>query len=230
VGKAMTLRFSATFWFFTCLFLVAGAIADWNWLGPAFSGDSQSLSEFQFFLMICSIFGLGGVLMGAQIIRVSADTIESRRFFLLGRTLNRNSCRVRKYSSSGFVLEDASGQKIHVHKLMIGADELHKLISSDVSPEEALTELADGIRNSSETRIVNRLKLIKPAFLLLALFVSGLLLIADTARDVINAVKGNGHAISGKIFLFALGAILVSFCVGIVVLFFRGRSRKTKET
>ena len=132
--ESMVLRFPAVFWIFVGVFFLVGVIADWNWSDQAFRGETESLSKFQFFLMICPIIGLGGVLMGTQVIRVTNDTIESRHLFIFRRAISRKSCRVRKHSSNGFVLENASGQTIRVHKLMAGAGDLHRLISNSESP------------------------------------------------------------------------------------------------
>jgi hypothetical protein len=221
-GQLMVLRFPAIFWFVVCLFLFAGAIADWYWLGPEFRGEPQSFNEIQYFLLTCPIIAVGGILIGSRIIRVTAEKIESSHCFFR-TSLNRKTCRAC-ITSSGFVLVDASGARIHVHRLMIGAGELYELVSDVFLLEGGRAAMEDAIAKSPQAQRIKRLKLIKPAILLIALFVSGVMLIFDVGRDWIQAVKENGPIHIGEVFLFSLGVGLVMICIAIFVQFIRKRA------
>jgi hypothetical protein len=205
------LRFSPTYWGLTCVFLVVGLIADWNWLIPIYQGQPDSLAEWQMFFCIFPFFAIVGIFLGLHSIRVTRESIESWHFFVFKAT-PRSSGYILKYTSTGYILSDQYGQRIRVNKLMIGAGRLHALFSKSLAPD---TSLEEGIQRSSGMRAVNIFKFIKAAFMSLCMMAGGSLLVFRGIQDWTQATKDAPPSVGGDLFLICFGLAMVAICLGV---------------
>lgn len=124
----LTLRFSPIAAAIAIVFTVVGVCTACLWGEEFFRGvDVGYPRKLKFLLFLLVLIGPGFLIMVQQQIDLFDDRLESR---LLGtrRTLDRVTLKVLRNTSNGYVVCDASGRKIHVHRLMVGSEDLRALI------------------------------------------------------------------------------------------------------
>src|SRR5262245_7757164 len=110
----MTLRFSPIAWAVAIVFTVLGLLAVGWWgeqgLGGELVGDGRRV-RLELLLMLLVVVGPGFLIMVQQRIDLYANRLESR-LLLSCKTLDRATLRVVRETTNGYLVADASGQKI----------------------------------------------------------------------------------------------------------------------